>query len=43
LPIRDDQLNKRMRSLGKAVKASDEEVKANLRSRSAVMRMAEKL
>ncbi len=43
LPIRDDQLNKRMRSLGKAVKASDEEVNANVRSRSAVMRVAEKL
>lgn len=43
LPIRDDQLNKRMRSIGKAVKASDEEVSANVRSRSAVMRVAEKL
>ncbi|HTF97682.1 MAG TPA: 16S rRNA (cytosine(1402)-N(4))-methyltransferase RsmH [Cellvibrio sp.] len=43
LPVRDDQLNKRMRSLGKAIKASDEEVKINVRSRSAVMRVAEKL
>ncbi|HSC68878.1 MAG TPA: 16S rRNA (cytosine(1402)-N(4))-methyltransferase RsmH [Cellvibrio sp.] len=43
LPIREDQLNKRMRSLGKAIKASDEEVNANVRSRSAVMRVAEKL
>lgn len=43
LPIRDDQLNKRMRSLGKAIKASDDEVSANVRSRSAVMRVAEKL
>lgn len=43
LPVRDDQLNKRMRSLGKAIKASDEEVAANVRSRSAVMRVAEKL
>ena len=43
LPIRDDQLNKRMRSLGKAIKASDAEVNANVRSRSAVMRVAEKL
>jgi 16S rRNA (cytosine1402-N4)-methyltransferase len=43
LPIRDDQLNKRMRSLGKAIKASDAEVSANVRSRSAVMRVAEKL
>lgn len=43
LPVREDQLNKRMRSLGKAIKASDEEVNANVRSRSAVMRVAEKL
>lgn len=43
LPIRDDQLNKRMRSLSKAVKASEAEVSANVRSRSAVMRVAEKL
>ncbi len=43
LPIRDDQLNKRMRSLGKAIKASEAEVSANARSRSAVMRVAEKL
>jgi 16S rRNA (cytosine1402-N4)-methyltransferase len=43
LPVRDDQLNKRMRSIGKAIKASDEEVNANVRSRSAVMRVAEKL
>ena len=43
LPVRDDQLNKRMRSIGKAIKASDAEVNANVRSRSAVMRVAEKL
>ena len=43
LPIRDEQLNKRMRSCSKAIKASDEEVHANVRSRSAVMRVAEKL
>lgn len=43
LPVREDQLNKRMRSLGKAIKASDSEVNANVRSRSAVMRVAEKL
>lgn len=43
LPVRDDQLNKRMRSLGKAIKASDDEVNANVRSRSAIMRVAEKL
>ena len=43
LPIRDEQLNKRMRSCGKAVKASDGEVDANVRSRSAIMRVAEKI
>jgi 16S rRNA (cytosine1402-N4)-methyltransferase len=43
LPVREDQLNKRMRSLGKAIKASDDEVNANVRSRSAIMRVAEKL
>lgn len=43
LPIRDEQLNKRMRSCGKAIKASDSEVDANVRSRSAIMRVAEKI
>lgn len=43
LPIMDSQLNKTMRSLGKAIKASDAEVQANVRSRSAVMRVAQKL
>lgn len=43
LPIRDEQLNRKLKSMGKAIKASDEEVAANVRSRSAVMRVAEKL
>ncbi len=43
LPIRDAQLNKRMRSCGKAIKASDGEVGLNVRSRSAIMRVAEKI
>lgn len=43
VPIRDEQLNKRMRSLGKAIKASDAEVNINPRSRSAIMRVAEKI
>lgn len=43
LPLREDQLHKTMRSLGKAIKASDAEVNENVRSRSAVMRVAEKL
>ncbi|MCL6415919.1 16S rRNA (cytosine(1402)-N(4))-methyltransferase RsmH [Aestuariirhabdus sp. Z084] len=43
LPVRDDQLNKRLKSVGKAVKASADEVQRNPRSRSAVMRVAEKI
>lgn len=43
LPVRDEQLNRTMRACGKAVKASDIEVDENVRSRSAVMRVAEKL
>ncbi len=43
LPIRDEQLNRKLKSVGKAIKASDEEVAINVRSRSAVMRVAEKL
>lgn len=43
MPIRDEQLNKRMRSCAKAAKASDSEVGANVRSRSAIMRVAEKI
>jgi 16S rRNA (cytosine1402-N4)-methyltransferase len=43
LPVRDEQLNRRLRSLDKAIKASEEEVRLNVRSRSAIMRVAEKL
>lgn len=43
LPIREDQLNRRLKSLGKAIKPSKQEVDENPRSRSAVMRVAEKL
>lgn len=43
VPVRDEQLNRRLRSGGKAVKASAAEVAANTRSRSAVMRVAEKI
>jgi 16S rRNA (cytosine1402-N4)-methyltransferase len=43
LPIPESALNKKMRNIGKAVMASDAEVAANVRSRSAVMRIAEKL
>jgi 16S rRNA (cytosine1402-N4)-methyltransferase len=43
VPIRDSALNRRMRLVGKAVKASAAEVTANARSRSAIMRVAEKI
>lgn len=44
LPLRADQLPKpKLRLLGKALKPSAEEVAANPRARSAVMRVAEKL
>jgi len=43
LPVTDSQLNKRLKSIGKAVKAKVSEVDANVRSRSAVMRIAEKI
>lgn len=43
MPVTEDQLNKRMRPVGKAIKPGEEEVKANPRARSAVMRIAEKL
>ena len=43
LPVTDDQVGRTMRLVGKAVKPSDEEVSANPRARSAVMRVAEKL
>lgn len=43
LPIMEKDIVRRMRSLGKASKPGAAEVAANLRSRSAVMRVAEKL
>jgi 16S rRNA (cytosine1402-N4)-methyltransferase len=43
MPIRDEQLNRRMRACTKAIKATDVEVEENLRSRSAIMRVAEKI
>lgn len=43
LPVMESQLNKRMKSIGKAIKASPQEVAVNVRSRSAIMRVAEKL
>lgn len=43
LPVRNDELDIRMRSLGKASRASDDEVRGNVRSRSAIMRVAERV
>jgi 16S rRNA (cytosine1402-N4)-methyltransferase len=43
LPVRDEQLNRRLRSVGKAQRAGEVEVAHNVRARSAIMRVAEKL
>lgn len=43
LPVRDDQLRRRLRPIGAAVHPSEIEVAANPRSRSAVLRTAERL
>ena len=43
LPVTVDQMGGTLRGIGKAVRAGDEEVAANPRSRSAVMRVAERL
>ena len=43
LPITQDQLNPRLKAIGKAVKVSADEVSGNIRSRSAIMRVAEKI
>ncbi|MDT8370360.1 MAG: 16S rRNA (cytosine(1402)-N(4))-methyltransferase RsmH [Gammaproteobacteria bacterium] len=42
-PVTADQLNPKIRLVGKAVKASDTELAQNPRARSAVLRIAEKL
>lgn len=43
VPVTDDMLNKRLKSMGKAQRASSAEVDENVRSRSAIMRVARKL
>ena len=43
IPIMEKDYPKELKHIGKAVKASKEEVDANVRSRSAIMRIAEKL
>lgn len=43
VPVRDSALNRRMKLVGGAVRASQAEVAANARARSAIMRVAEKI
>ncbi|WP_207062653.1 16S rRNA (cytosine(1402)-N(4))-methyltransferase RsmH [Motiliproteus sp. SC1-56] len=43
LPVPQSMLNQRLKSLGKPVKATEGEVAGNVRSRSAIMRVAEKI
>ncbi|MEM1111676.1 MAG: 16S rRNA (cytosine(1402)-N(4))-methyltransferase RsmH [Pseudomonadota bacterium] len=43
LPVPDSALNRRLRLLGKAVRATEQDVAQNPRSRSAIMRVAEKI
>jgi len=43
VPVRDDQIERNFALVGRAVKPSKEEVEHNVRSRSAVMRVMEKL
>jgi 16S rRNA (cytosine1402-N4)-methyltransferase len=43
LPVPDSALNRRMKLVGKAVKATTGEVADNVRARSAIMRVAEKI
>lgn len=43
LPLMESEMNRRLKSLGKAVRASSDEVSENVRARSAIMRVAEKI
>ncbi len=43
VPVMESQLNKRLKQVGKAIRADVQEVQANVRSRSAIMRIAEKI
>ncbi len=43
LPVTDEMLKRRLQAVGKAVRAGSDEVEDNIRSRSAIMRVAEKL
>lgn len=43
VPVRQEDLNPRLKAVGKAVKVSAEELAGNRRARSAIMRVAEKI
>ncbi|MET1254031.1 16S rRNA (cytosine(1402)-N(4))-methyltransferase RsmH [Aliikangiella maris] len=43
LPVMDADINRTFKLVGKAIKASDQEIQINPRSRSAVLRVAEKI
>ncbi len=43
LPVMDNQLNRRLKACGKAIKATTQQIETNPRSRSAILRVAEKL
>lgn len=43
LPVTDSQMNRRLRAVGKDIRAGSEELAVNPRSRSAVLRVAERL
>lgn len=43
IPVTEDMLDIKMRLIGKATKAGDDELDENIRSRSAVLRIAEKI
>lgn len=43
LPVKGSHFNARLRAIGKAIKPSDNEINANPRARSAILRIAEKL
>jgi 16S rRNA (cytosine1402-N4)-methyltransferase len=42
VPVPEASLNRRLKIVGKAVRAGEEEVEENVRARSAIMRVAEK-
>ena len=43
VPVQDSALERRLRIVGKAIRADADEVAANPRARSAIMRVAEKI